>query len=116
MPLLPTEASQTSARPWVATGFAILTGLLSILVLVVIASNYIVLLRLPTLPTKVLQWIGIIAMTTVMLSTSIALAHISIGLFRSQTKTWKRGLWILLGSVLGYGALVVLAMTTPVFN
>ncbi len=112
---LSNEEAETSAPTWVATGFAVLTGVLSILVLVVIVSNYVVLFRLPTWPMKVLQWIGIIAMTTVMCFTSIAFAHISIGLFRSQRKTWKRGIWILLASVLGYATLVALAMTTSVF-
>jgi hypothetical protein len=50
--------------------------------------------------------VNIIAMTIVMLTTSIAFAHISIGLFRSMTDVWKRGLWILLGGVLGYVAII----------
>ena len=110
------EDAEASARSWVATGFAILTAVLSILVLVVIVSNYVVLFRLQTWPMKLMQWMGIIAMTTVMFFTSIALAHISIGLFRSQRKTWKRGLWILSGSAAAYATLVALAMTTSVFT
>ena len=107
----PNVVAETSTRGWLQTVFAILTGLLSVLMLVGIASNCIIFARLPTWPTTIWQWIGIIAMTIVMLTTSIAFAHISIGLYRSTTDVWKRGLWILLGSVLGYAGIVAAAVT-----
>ncbi len=113
----PADSSESSKRTWIATGFGIITAILSILVLVIILNNTMLALSRPTMrPSKVLQWVGVIAMTTVMLSTSIALAHISFGLFRSQAKILKRGLGILLLGVLGYGALVLLAITTSIFK
>ncbi|WP_413431910.1 hypothetical protein [Crateriforma spongiae] len=86
------------------------------LILVAIVNNCIIFARLPTWPTTIWQWTGIIAMTIVLLTTSIAFAHISIGLFRLKNDIWKRGLWILLGSVLGYAAIVAAAVTMRAFT
>lgn len=108
---LASDESETSMRGWVQTGFAILTGILSVLALAGIASNCIIFAQLPTWPTTIWQWAGIIAMTVVMLTTAIAFAHISLALLLSKNDTWRSGLGILLGSVLGYVAIVAAVVT-----
>ncbi len=106
----PCDESKPFARGCVQTGLAIFTGFLSLLMLVAIVSNYITLARLPTRPTATWQWVVIIAMTIVILTTSTALALVSVGLLRSKSSTWKRGLWILLGSVLAYAVIAATAV------
>ncbi len=88
-----------------ADWFSDFAGFLSLMLLVGFVSNYITLARLPTRPTATWQWVGINAMTIVVLTASTALALVSSGLMRSKSSTWKRGLWILLGSVLAYAVI-----------
>ncbi len=104
------DASKPFARGCVQTGLATFTGFLSLMMLVAIVSSHLTLARLPTGPTATWQWVGIIAMTIVILTTSIAFALVSIGLMRSKSSTWKRGLWILLGSVLAYTVITATAV------
>jgi hypothetical protein len=97
-----TAVAQTSRRTWIHVGLAVVSGFLSLLLLVAIVGNVIIFAGLKTWPDKGWQWAGIVAMTIVMLISSIGFAHVSVGLIRSVTRLWKRGLWLVAASVIGY--------------
>ena len=80
-----------------------LAGFLSLMILVVNVYSCIMVVRIPAWPTVI--WPDLFANTIVMLAMCIAFGLVSIGLIRSNSGIWKRGLWILLGSVQAYAAL-----------
>lgn len=106
----PAGEVQHQERTWIQTGFAIVSGCLSLLIFAGIASNTMIFAGLKTWPNTAWQWLGIVAMTGVMLMSSIGFALVSIGLMRSAARFWKRGLWIVAISVVGYILLAGLSL------